>query len=74
METNLRFERCVCSYKNLSDRFFLKGRKFDLQYSQLYAVRLMAMKKKLAVAVRKKWGRFLQNSEESNVSIYLHHT
>ena len=35
----------------------MKGRKFELQYSQLYAVRLMAMKKKLAVAARKKWGK-----------------
>lgn len=57
MESEGKIERCVCSYKNLSDRFILKERKFDLQYSQLYAVRLMAMKKKLAVAVRKKWGK-----------------
>ena len=58
METESRIERCVCSYKNHSERFILKGRKFDLQYSQLYAARIMAMKKKLAVAVRKKWGKF----------------
>ena len=57
MEPDSRIKRCVCSYKNLSERFTLKERKFNLQYSQLYAVRLMAMKKKLAVAVRKKWGK-----------------
>ena len=57
MEEQIR--RCVCSYKSHSERFIQKGRKFDLQYSQLYAVRLMAMKKKLAVSVRKKWGKTL---------------
>ncbi|XP_065065704.1 DNA polymerase delta subunit 2-like [Rhopilema esculentum] len=52
-----KVQRCVCSYKSHSDRFVMKGRKFDLQYSQIYAVRLMAMKKNLAVTVKKKWGK-----------------
>lgn len=44
-------------YDNLSKRFVYTGkRKFDLQYSQLYAVRLNAMKKKLEEAVKNKWG------------------
>eukprot|EP00794_Sanderia_malayensis_P008860 gene8860-9809_t len=52
-----QIERCLSSYQNHSKRFLLEsGRKFDLQYSQLYAVRLMALRKKLAVAIRKKWG------------------
>ena len=51
------YERLLCSYTNKSQRFlFKKKRKFDLQYSQLYAVRLMAMKQRLRTAAQKKWG------------------
>ena len=51
------YERSLCSYTNKSQRFlFKKKRKFDLQYSQLYAVRLMAMKQRLRTAAHKKWG------------------
>lgn len=47
-----------CTYENLSKRFiFSEKRKFDLQYSQLYAVRLMVMRKKIEHAAKKKWGQ-----------------
>ena len=51
-----RLDRATSSYKDMSERFRLKERKFNRQYAQMYAVRLMAMKKKLAAAARRKWG------------------
>lgn len=52
-----RLERASCSYSNISDRFCLKDRQFR-QFAQIYAVRLMTMRKKLAAAARKEWGKF----------------
>jgi len=52
-----RLERASCSYTNSSDRFLLKERSFRRQYAQIYAVRLMTMRKKLAAAARKEWGK-----------------
>ena len=49
-------ERAVCSYSNESERFLLKDRSFSRQYAQIYSVRIMAMRKKLATAARRKWG------------------
>lgn len=51
-----KIERATCSYSNESDRFVLKERNFTRQYAQIYAVRIMAMRKKLAAAARRKWG------------------
>ena len=51
-----RIERATCSYSNESDRFVLKERSFSKQYAQIYAVRIMAMRKKVAAAARRKWG------------------
>ena len=53
------FERAKCSYQNLSERFLFKvGQKnFSRQYSHIYSVRLMAMRKMLAAAARRKWGK-----------------
>ena len=51
-----RIERTTCSYSNESDRFVLKERSFSKQYAQIYAVRIMAMRKKVAAAARRKWG------------------
>ena len=53
------FERATCSYQNLSERFLFKvGQKnFSRQYSHIYSVRLMAMRKMLAAAARRKWGK-----------------
>ncbi|KXJ08373.1 DNA polymerase delta subunit 2 [Exaiptasia diaphana] len=53
-----RLERASCSYSNSSDRFRLKDRTFR-QFAQIYAVRLMTMRKKLAAAARKEWGSSL---------------
>ncbi len=67
-------QRCLSSYKNNSERFILQGRKFNLQYSQLYAVRIMALRKKLAVAVRKKWGEYAVSdirSRGGNVTLHI---
>ena len=51
-------ERTTCSYENLSARFlFQPGQKsFSRQYSHIYSVRLIAMRKMLAAAARRKWG------------------
>ena len=50
-------ERHTCSYENTSKRFlFSRKRKLDLQYSQLYVVRLREMRKRLIVTAHKKWG------------------
>ncbi|CAB3982528.1 DNA polymerase delta subunit 2 [Paramuricea clavata] len=49
-------ERSACLYENKSGRFLLKERNFDRQYAHLYAVRLMEMRKTVAVAARRKWG------------------
>lgn len=51
-----RIERAICLYSNESERFVLKERNFARQYAQIYAVRIMAMRKKLAAAARRKWG------------------
>ena len=52
-------ERSVCSYENKSERFLLKERNFDRQYAHIYAVRLMAMRKTVAVTARRKWGEYI---------------
>lgn len=51
-------ERATCSYENQSERFLFKPgqRNFTRQYSHIYSVRLMAMRKMLAAAARRKWG------------------
>lgn len=51
-----RIERTTSSYSNESERFLLKDRSFSRQYAQIYSVRIMAMRKKLATAARRKWG------------------
>lgn len=53
-----RIERATCSYSYESERFLLKERSFSRQYAQIYAVRIMAMRKKLAAAARRKWGLY----------------
>ena len=58
-----------CSYENLSQRFIFKEkRKFDLQYSQLYAVRLMAMRNKLQQAAQGKWGQDVNIVKMSDIT------
>lgn len=61
-----RLERASCSYSNASDRFRLKERTFSRQYAQIYAVRLMAMRKKLAAAARKEWGKLSSQTYYKN--------
>ena len=56
LEHEERIERATCSYSNESERFFLSERNFSRQYAQIYSVRIMAMRKKLAAAARRKWG------------------
>lgn len=58
IEESERLERASSSYSNQSERFRLKEREFRRQYAQLYAVRLMTMRKKLAAAARRTWGEF----------------
>ena len=49
--------RSECSYENLSDKFnFTSNRRFDLQYSKIYAVRLTKMRERLERAAKQKWG------------------
>lgn len=55
-EQDERIERATCSYSNESERFVLRERSFSRQYAQIYSVRIMAMRKKLAAAARRKWG------------------
>jgi DNA polymerase delta subunit 2 len=59
IEDNERLERASCSYSNHSERFRLNKKEFRKQYAQLYAVRLMTMRKKLAAAARRKWGTLI---------------
>ena len=56
LEDEERIERATCSYSNESERFLLQERNFSRQYAQIYSVRIMAMRKKLAAAARRKWG------------------
>lgn len=56
LEKEERIERATCSYSNESGRFILKDRSFSRQYAQIYSVRIMAMRRKLAAAARRKWG------------------
>jgi hypothetical protein len=49
-------ERYSCSYQNKSERFLLKEKNFNRQYSHIYAVRLMEMRDRLKKAAERKWG------------------
>jgi len=61
--------RDECSYENLSQQYVYAGkRKFDLQYSQLYAVRFMVMRKKLESAAKNKWGDGVKITRLSDVT------
>ena len=61
-------ERHTCSYKNTSDRFyFSKQRKFDLQYFQLYAVRLSTMRQRVIDVSKHKWGSDIKVMELSDI-------
>jgi len=63
-------ERSICSYENNSQRYVFKSkRKFDLQYSQIYAVRLMSMRKRLECASKAKWGENVSVKQLVNVKI-----
>ena len=61
IEDGKPLERATCSYENQSERFLFKAgqRNFTRQYSHIYSVRLMAMRKMLAAAARRKWGKVL---------------
>ena len=49
--------RATCSYENQSQTFTYKTkRKFNLQYSNLYAARFKLLKPKLIAAARDTWG------------------
>ncbi|XP_013789110.1 DNA polymerase delta subunit 2-like, partial [Limulus polyphemus] len=50
------FERADCSYKNNSEKFYLKERSFSRQYAPFYAHRLKSMTKNVKQRARKKWG------------------
>lgn len=65
------FERKTCTYKNCSDRFELKEKTFTQQYSHIYAVRLMEMRKNLAVAARRKWGMLCLYTPLADTPFYL---
>lgn len=56
LEDEEKIERATCSYSNESARFVHQERSFSRQYAQIYSVRIMAMRKKLAAAARRKWG------------------
>ena len=44
---------------NLSDRFLLKNRTFDVQYAHFYAERLGTMRKMVVKAAENRWGLFI---------------
>ncbi|CAF4946007.1 unnamed protein product [Rotaria sp. Silwood1] len=44
---------------NLSERFLLTNRNFDVQYAHLYAERLGAMRKMVIKAAENHWGLFI---------------
>jgi len=46
---------------NLSDRFLLTNRNFDVQYAHLYAERLGSMRKIVAKSAENHWGLFHQS-------------
>jgi hypothetical protein len=45
---------------NLSDRFLLTNRNFDVQYAHLYAERLGIMRKMLTKAAENRWGLLIK--------------
>jgi hypothetical protein len=45
---------------NLSDRFLLTNRQFDVQYAHLYAERLGIMRQMVTKAAENRWGLFIQ--------------
>ena len=53
-----------CRYENLSERFRTPPRKkYGLQYSQIYFIRLTKMKPILVDAAKQRWGEFQGNQQ-----------
>ena len=50
------FKRKICKYKDESERFKVKERVYDKQYSNIYFVRLTEMGRRVVEAAEKKWG------------------
>lgn len=48
-------ERCSAAYVSKDERFLLKGRQYDRQYSQLYFYRLLQMRKHVQAAAKRAW-------------------
>ena len=59
-----KLERRICTCEDLSSRFRVTSRRFTQQYSQIYAVRLMATRPVLERAAKKKWGKFAKKKVE----------
>jgi hypothetical protein len=57
--TNQRQPAYDTEWINLSDRFLLTNRNFDVQYAHLYAERLGIMRKMVAKAAENHWGLFI---------------
>jgi hypothetical protein len=57
--TNQRQPTHETEWINLSDRFLLTNRNFDVQYAHLYAERLGAMRKMVAKSAENRWGLFI---------------
>ena len=55
--THVREPTHETEWINLSDRFLLTNRNFDVQYAHLYAERLGSMRKFVAKAAENRWGQ-----------------
>jgi hypothetical protein len=55
---------------NLSDRFLLTNRNFDVQYAHLYAERLGTMRKMLTKAAENRWGLFILIHKQHKISYF----
>ena len=68
--TNQRQPTDETEWINLSDRFLLTNRNFDVQYAHLYAERLGIMRKMVTKAAENHWGL----SSRKQFSLSHHHS
>lgn len=56
-QEDTEYARSRCEFVGKNERFVVKDRSFGRQYAHLYAERLLTMRKRLADAAVKKWGK-----------------
>jgi hypothetical protein len=65
------FDRAVCEYKNLSEKFIISTSDYSRQFSHIYTMRIKKMRENLVKAARAKWGNmYIQTKKYSTINKY----